>query len=127
MSDKAVVRFINKQNGMETELEIPLFISANDLIVALNTAYSLGMDTENLFGCHLQPARPRFSNPYQGNHTVIGNKFHFIVRLHPQHIQNMMRHRPGQNHLLFVISLYEKSVHEHIITQEAQKNINCKS
>lgn len=58
MSDKAVVRFINKQNGMETELEIPLFISANDLIVALNTAYSLGMDTENLFGCHLASENP---------------------------------------------------------------------
>jgi len=58
MSDQAVVRFINEPFGKETELEIPLSISANDLIVALNSAYSLGMDTENLFSCHLVSENP---------------------------------------------------------------------
>ena len=58
MSEHAVVRFVNEMTGKETELEIPLSISANDLIVALDSAYSLGMDTENLFGCHLVSENP---------------------------------------------------------------------
>ena len=34
------------------KVEIPLEITANDLVLALNEAYGLGMDTDNIFSCY---------------------------------------------------------------------------
>ena len=42
----------------EQDLEIPLDISANELFVALNTAYELGIDTGDIKNCYLQAERP---------------------------------------------------------------------
>lgn len=39
--DTAIVEFRNENTGFKEEIEIPLFITANDLIYALNSAYDL--------------------------------------------------------------------------------------
>ena len=44
MEEKVVVEFINYMNQSHVDLEIPLEITANDLVLALNEAYDLGMD-----------------------------------------------------------------------------------
>ena len=40
------------------DLEIPLYITANDLVVALNTAYELGIDTSDIKNCYLKAEKP---------------------------------------------------------------------
>ena len=49
MEEKVVVEFINDMKQTHVDLEIPLEITANDLVLALNEAYGLGMDTDNIF------------------------------------------------------------------------------
>lgn len=58
MSEKAIVNFINRKDKSQIELEIPINITANDLIIALNDIYELGMDTENIFNCYLVAENP---------------------------------------------------------------------
>lgn len=58
MEEKVIVRFLNGKSGEEIELEIPLSITASDLILALNEAYHLQMDTENIFSCYLVAENP---------------------------------------------------------------------
>lgn len=58
MGNTAIVEFKNLDNGLEVELEIPLDITANDLSLSLNNAYSLGMDTDNIFSCYLVAENP---------------------------------------------------------------------
>lgn len=58
MGNTAIVDFKNLDNGLTVELEIPLDITANDLSLALNQAYQLGMDTENIFSCYLVAENP---------------------------------------------------------------------
>ena len=58
MEEKAIVKFLNKETGKCEELEIPLDITANDLIIALNEVYQLGMDIENIFSCYLVAENP---------------------------------------------------------------------
>lgn len=52
-----VVLQCNKKN-IRKDLDIPLDISANELIVALNEAFSLGMNTGDLSGCCLKTENP---------------------------------------------------------------------
>ena len=52
MEEKVVVEFINDMKQTHVDLEIPLEITANDLVLALNEAYGLGMDTDNIFSCY---------------------------------------------------------------------------
>ena len=58
MEEKVLVSFINEIDGITTELEVPLSITSNDLIIAVNSAFSLGMDIENIFGCFLVANEP---------------------------------------------------------------------
>lgn len=58
MEDKAVVEFVNYSDNSQTDIEIPLDITANDLILALNDAYSLGVDIDNIFNCYLAAENP---------------------------------------------------------------------
>lgn len=58
MNDKAVVHFISKVKNLDLELEIPTEITANDLILALNSSLGLGMDVENIFNCYLVAENP---------------------------------------------------------------------
>lgn len=58
MDNKAVIIFRILKRKQEHDLEIPLDISANELFVALNTAYELGIDTGDIKNCYLQAERP---------------------------------------------------------------------
>lgn len=58
MEDTAIVVFRNMTNGMSTEIEVPLDITANDLAFALNDAFVLEMDTDNIFKCYLISENP---------------------------------------------------------------------
>jgi len=54
MDEKAVVEFISQDKKIHVDLEIPLGITANDLVLALNEAYDLGIDTDDIFNCYLE-------------------------------------------------------------------------
>ncbi len=58
MKETAIVKFYNENTAERYELEIPLNITANDLVLGLNEAYHLGMDTENIFSCYLASENP---------------------------------------------------------------------
>ena len=58
MNNKAIVQFINSSTKQNTELEIPVNITANDLIIALNEAFDLKMDVDNIFCCYLIAENP---------------------------------------------------------------------
>ena len=52
-----VILEIHKRN-MSVDLEVPLDISANELVIALNTAYELGIDTTDIKNCYLKAENP---------------------------------------------------------------------
>lgn len=56
--ETAIVTFQIQKRGTAVDLEIPLFITANELVLALNTAYDLGIDTSNVQNCYLKSERP---------------------------------------------------------------------
>lgn len=56
--ETAIVEFINKNSNYAEEIEIPLSITANDLIYALNNAYELGLNKENVFEYYLSSENP---------------------------------------------------------------------
>lgn len=56
--DKAIIIFNNIKRQQSIDLEIPLNISANDLVLALNSAYDLGIDISNIKNCYLKAERP---------------------------------------------------------------------
>ena len=58
MDNKAVVVFKIMKRKKEYDLEIPLDISANDLVAALNTAFDLVIDTGDIKNCYFQAERP---------------------------------------------------------------------
>lgn len=58
MENKAIVIFRMYKRNVEVDLEIPLDITANELVNALNTAYELGIDTTNVKNCYLKAERP---------------------------------------------------------------------
>lgn len=60
-NDAIVLNLIvyRKNNSCEEyDLEVPTFISANELIIALNYAYKLGFDLENVKTCYLKTEFP---------------------------------------------------------------------
>ena len=56
--DVAIVVFKIVKRQFSIDLEIPLNITANELVVALNTAYDLGIDTSNIKNCYLKAENP---------------------------------------------------------------------
>lgn len=56
--DTAVVEFKNLDKNMQIEIEIPLDITANDLALALNQTFFLGMNTNDIFSCYLVSENP---------------------------------------------------------------------
>jgi len=57
-NDTAIVVFNILSRKFSADLEIPLNISANELVIALNTAYSLGIDTADIKNCYLKAENP---------------------------------------------------------------------
>ena len=58
MENKATVVFRVYRRALEVDLEIPLNITANDLVIALNQAYDLGIDTSDVKNCYLKTENP---------------------------------------------------------------------
>ena len=54
----ATIVFNNVSKNTVKELEIPLNITANDLVIALNESYKLGIDVSNIKRCYLQSENP---------------------------------------------------------------------
>ena len=46
------------QRAFSADLEVPLEITANELVLALNTAYDLGIDTTDIKNCYLKSENP---------------------------------------------------------------------
>ncbi len=69
MDNKAIVIFRMHNRNDEVDLEIPLDITANDLVNALNTAYDLGIDTSNIKNCYLKAENP--ITLLKGNKTLL--------------------------------------------------------
>ncbi|MBQ3262529.1 MAG: hypothetical protein IJH52_05085 [Oscillospiraceae bacterium] len=58
MEEKAIVILHLVKRNLEVDLEIPLNITANDLVIALNSAYNLGINTENVMECYVKCENP---------------------------------------------------------------------
>lgn len=56
------------EKGVREELELPVNITANELITALNQIYSLSMDAENIFQYYLKADNPKAL--LRGNKTL---------------------------------------------------------
>ena len=56
--ESAIIIFNMEKRNVMVDLEIPLNISANDLVNALNTAYGLGMYTTGRKRCYLKTENP---------------------------------------------------------------------
>lgn len=56
--NKAIIIFNILKRGTTVDLEVPLDITANDLVVALNTAYGLNIDTSDVKNCYLKAEKP---------------------------------------------------------------------
>ena len=49
MNDDKVIVILNiKRLSKKYDVEVPLYITANDLVKGLNTAFNLGINTENI-------------------------------------------------------------------------------
>ena len=58
MKDTLVVIFENRKNGFRQDIEIPLYITANELIGSLNEAFGLGIDGKEMEHCFLRTENP---------------------------------------------------------------------
>ena len=58
MSDKIIVVFKNGTNGKTLDLEVPLAITANELLYGLNKGFSLGINMNDSAQCYLRAENP---------------------------------------------------------------------
>lgn len=56
--NKAIIIFNNMQTNSVVDIEVPLDITANELVVGLNSAYDLGIDTTDIKKCYLKAENP---------------------------------------------------------------------
>lgn len=83
--EKAIINFnIIRTDGRRqtVDLEIPLFITANELVIGLNKAYDLGIDTEDIKKCCLKAEYPiallRGNKLLSEYHVMNGTKITFV-------------------------------------------------
>ena len=59
MNDDKVIVILNiKSLSKKYDVEVPLYITAKDLVKGLNTAFNLGINTENINECFLRCENP---------------------------------------------------------------------
>lgn len=58
MENRAIVIFKIQKRGVQVDLELPLDITANELVTALNSAYQLGIDVSDMKNCYLKAEKP---------------------------------------------------------------------
>lgn len=56
--ETATIIFNIIKRNLSVDLEIPLNISANELVIALNSAYDLSIDTSDIKNCYLKAENP---------------------------------------------------------------------
>lgn len=56
--ETVIVIFKNLKKKISVDLEVPLNITANDLVEALNIAYDLDIDTSDVKNCYLKSENP---------------------------------------------------------------------
>lgn len=56
--ERAIVIFKMRERNQSVDIDIPLDITANDLVLALNAAFSLQIDTLNAKKCYLKAENP---------------------------------------------------------------------
>ena len=56
--EQAIIVFNITKRDISVDLEIPLFISANELVIALNSAYDLNIDVADIKNCYLKSEYP---------------------------------------------------------------------
>lgn len=59
MDNRAIIILRMQRMNADIDLDVPLDISANDLVIALNTAYNLGIDTTDAKNCYLKAENPK--------------------------------------------------------------------
>ena len=57
-NDKAVVILKIRKRNYVVDIEVPLNITANELVIGLNSAYDLGIDVTNVKECYLKTENP---------------------------------------------------------------------
>ena len=59
MNKNSIIIIFDVNDGkIRKDIEVPLDITANELIIVLNNAYKLGMDTDDIFSCYLKCENP---------------------------------------------------------------------
>lgn len=59
MNDDKVIVILNiKRLSKKYDVEVPLYITANDLVKGLNIAFNLGINIENINECFLRCENP---------------------------------------------------------------------
>lgn len=58
MENKIVIVFNILKRNISVDLEIPLDITTRDLVIGLNQAYDLGIDTSDIKQCYLKAENP---------------------------------------------------------------------
>jgi uncharacterized ubiquitin-like protein YukD len=56
--DKAIIVFNNVKLNTTVDIEIPLDITATELVIGLNSAYDLGIDTTDIKNCYMKAENP---------------------------------------------------------------------
>ena len=56
--ESAIIIFNIVKRNFSVDLEVPLDISANDLVNGLNIAYELGIDISDIKNCYLKAENP---------------------------------------------------------------------
>lgn len=56
--EKAIIIFHRKSNGAALDLEVPLDITANELVFALNSALNLNINTADIKNCYFSAENP---------------------------------------------------------------------
>ena len=57
-NETATIIFNMTRRNRSVDLEVPLFITANELVVSLNQAFELGIDVSNIRTCYLKAENP---------------------------------------------------------------------
>lgn len=68
MPDHVIVQFNMHRRGRVVDLEVPLDMTARELLLALNQAYVLGIAADKMADCYLSCERP--TALLRGNRTL---------------------------------------------------------
>lgn len=56
--EKAIILFRLGRDGQVYDLEVPLDITANEFVLAMNSAYKLNINTSDIKNCYLSAENP---------------------------------------------------------------------